>query len=74
VDQEVAPLGRLAGLQGHILDDAVALVEHAEDGDALGHWSDPDGRSAGPAGRGLAIGFLGLLAAPTCRERQRQAQ
>jgi hypothetical protein len=27
-------------MQGDVLDDAIALVEDAEDRDALGHWGD----------------------------------
>jgi hypothetical protein len=37
----VLPAHRLAGLQGDVLDDAVALVEDAEDGNPLGHGCHP---------------------------------
>jgi hypothetical protein len=36
----VLPADRLAGSQSDILDDAIALVEEAEDGDSLRHRSD----------------------------------
>jgi hypothetical protein len=36
----VLPADRLAGAQGDVLDDPVALVEEAEDGDALRHRRD----------------------------------
>jgi hypothetical protein len=40
-DDQVLPAGRLAGVQGHGLDDAIALVEDAQQRDALRHRCDP---------------------------------
>ena len=37
---DVLPPDRLAGMERHVLDDAVALVEDAEHGDALRHRGD----------------------------------
>jgi hypothetical protein len=37
-DDDVLDADRLARPQGQVADDAVALVEQAEDSDALGHW------------------------------------
>jgi hypothetical protein len=35
--EEVLPAHRLPGMKDHVLHDAVALVEHADDGNALRH-------------------------------------
>jgi len=40
-DDHVLPPNRLSRLQGDVLNDAIALVEDAEDGDALGHRRNP---------------------------------
>jgi hypothetical protein len=37
----VLPANRLAGVQGHCLDNAVALVEESEHGNPLRHRRDP---------------------------------
>jgi hypothetical protein len=39
-DDHVLPARGLAGMERDVLDDSVALVEDAEDGDALRHWRD----------------------------------
>jgi hypothetical protein len=39
-DHQILPARRLAGMKRDVFDDAVALVEDAEHGDALGHWRD----------------------------------
>ena len=59
-DDGVADLHRLPGLQRQVADNAVALVEKADDGDAVGHWRDSDLLSR-RQGRGLGV------ALPTCR-------
>jgi len=41
-DDRVLDLGRLARLQGNVTDDTVALVEEAQNRDALGHWGHAD--------------------------------
>jgi len=37
---DVLPARRLAGVERDVLNDPVALVEDAQDGNALRHWSD----------------------------------
>jgi hypothetical protein len=44
-DDRVLDLKCLARLQGHIADDAIALVEEAQNGDPLGHGGHPNDSS-----------------------------
>jgi hypothetical protein len=53
-DDRVLDLERLAGLQGQVADNAVALIEKAQHGDPLGHR-----RHAGDRGRARNIGCDG---------------
>jgi hypothetical protein len=73
----VLPAHRLAGAEGHVLDDAVALVEDPEDGHALRHRRHAAlsrGRHQRfTAGRRERILLL-LFAAPACGEPQRNEQ
>jgi hypothetical protein len=68
----ILPPHRLAGMERHRLDDAVALVEHAQHRHALGHGSDSAlpirGRSGLPRRWQRGI-FALLLAARDERER-----
>jgi hypothetical protein len=69
-DDDVLDPPRLAGPQGDVADDSVALVEQPEHGDALRHRSDsslPPGRQSGVGLRhppaGLALPLLAAVAA-----------
>jgi hypothetical protein len=66
----------LTRLQGYVLNDAVALVEDAEDRDALGHRRDSTlTRGRGRRIRGSRRGgilLLGAFAARAQRQRDRQ--
>jgi hypothetical protein len=70
-DEEVVlPPGRLAGPHRDVADDAVALVQYAEDRDALGHRRHArDARAAGGRLR-RRTGVLLLLAAVAGGQRQ----
>ena len=75
VNHHVLPPRRLAGPQGDIPDDAVALVEHPEHRDALGHRRDPGlilVGARGPAARGRRILVLSAAAASGEAEREQQ--
>jgi hypothetical protein len=74
-DDHILPARRLAGMQGDVLDDAVALVENAEDRDALRHRGNPGlvgatCRRGGIAGRWSGRILL-IAAAPARREAER---
>jgi hypothetical protein len=75
-NDHVLPSRRLAGMQRDILNDAVALVEDAEHGHALCHWSDAaltmSSRGGLPRGGCRRIPLLGGPAA--CCERQDNQQ
>jgi hypothetical protein len=64
--EQILPAHRLAGMQSHILDDAVALVEHADDGDTLRH-----GRHAGlvPGSARRALRHRRICVLPLLRTR-----
>jgi hypothetical protein len=70
-DDDVLEANRLARPQIHVADDAVALVEQAEDRDPLGHGRHPrliGGRARNLDGDGIA--FRGLVfAAPATSQR-----
>jgi hypothetical protein len=70
-DRVVHP-DRLARLESKIANDAIALVEQAEDGDAVGHWSNAGllPRACARRRQPRAIGFLRLIAAFATREKQ----
>jgi hypothetical protein len=59
---DIAGADRLAGAQGHVAADAVALVEDAENGDALRHR-----RRAGIDGAALILDLHGVAGAPLLR-------
>jgi hypothetical protein len=63
-DDHVLPPRRLAGAQRDVLDDAVALVEHAQHGDPFGHWRYP--RTGYSARRGWIVArrIIGFLRTP----------
>jgi hypothetical protein len=72
-------LYRLPGLQREVANDAVALVEQAQNRDAVGHRSDAGLRSrAGTAAPGarcirLPLSLVLLAAAPRQKQHQRRA-
>jgi hypothetical protein len=65
MDDEVVPARRLAWVQCHRLYDSVALVEHPQDGDPLGHRRNSGGVLCRGGGLlcGLLLGLLDLVAA-----------
>jgi hypothetical protein len=75
-NDHVLPPRRLAGMQRDILNDAIALVEDAEHGHALCHWSDAaltvSSRGGLPRGGCRCIPLLGAPAA--CGKRQDNQQ
>jgi hypothetical protein len=74
-DDHVLQPRRLAGVQGHGLDDPVALVEHAQHRDPLRHRRDAGGIDRGGCGRGgTRRPVLRLLAAPASGERDGEQQ
>ena len=76
VDQHVLPACRLAGPKSDVLNDAVALVEDAKHGDALGHRRHPGltgRRGSGPIARAGGTG-LRLVRAIAGREGQREQE
>jgi hypothetical protein len=76
-DDDVLDADRLAGPQGQVLDDAVALIEQAEDGDPFGprrHARLVGGRARHLDGDGIALGRLIVAAAAGERGRTHQRQ
>jgi hypothetical protein len=77
-DDDVLPAHRLTGPESHILHDAVALVEDAQDGHALRHRSHAALPRRGcrnlSAGGGGDVLLRLLFAAPAGSERQRHQQ
>jgi hypothetical protein len=75
---QVLPPRRLARVQGNVADDAVALVEHAEDGDALRHWRNAclvaAGGSRAPRGRRRPVLLLPAAAARGEAQRKHQGK
>jgi hypothetical protein len=74
-DDDVLPPDRLAGAKRDVLDDAVALVEDAEDGNSLSHWRNPalPGCSGGGLTRGRQRNIL-LLPALAARGKRKRGQ
>jgi hypothetical protein len=66
----------LARLQCQVANDAVALVEQAENGDAVGHRSDAGllARARARRRQPRTIGLLRLVAAAATREEQQQCR
>jgi hypothetical protein len=75
-NDHVLPPRRLAGVEGDVLDDPVAFVEHSQDRDPLGHWRDI--ALARAARRRLLhgglVGLLGRAAARRNAEDQQQGK
>jgi hypothetical protein len=75
-DDDVLDPHRLAGLQGDVADDAVALVQQPEHGDPLRHRRDPrlaPGRGRDAGRHRLAVRFLlGRLVAAAAGGAERQ--
>jgi hypothetical protein len=74
-DDDILEADRLARTQSQVADDAVALVEQAEDGDALGHrrHSGLVGRGAWHLdGDGIALGWLTLASVATGKRGNRR--
>jgi hypothetical protein len=75
-NDDVFPADRLAGMERHVLHDAVALIEDAENGHSLRHRRDSTlavGRRGGlPRRRRSPILLLGALAARSQCERDQQ--
>jgi hypothetical protein len=75
-DDDVLHPDRLAGLQRQVADDAVALVQQAQDRDPLGHRRHArllGGRARHFDGHGIAFG-RSLFVAPTAGERQQRGE
>jgi hypothetical protein len=79
VHHEVPPPGRLSRAHGNIANDAVALVEHAQNGDPLRHRGDarlragPDHRRRlGRSRRSIPLGRRVIAPAPGKAERKQQ--
>ncbi|MGH6659532.1 MAG: hypothetical protein ACREBM_07780 [Sphingomicrobium sp.] len=75
MDQQVFPPRRLAGAERDILDDPVALVEHPEHRDPLGHRGDPGDLALARRRAGtIAVRAVLVGAAPAGGEREDAAK